>query len=130
MVIKGYKQPLVQEDMWNLNEEDSTAYINEHFQQIMQSKLAMARVRYHEELKKNLAKRKEKAQDEAYANESASRMGKGISQDVLMMVKNIIIAYSKTIHYNTYFVCLCKKNKRGVLKCCFVFLLGGKRKQR
>uniref|UniRef100_A0A3B4HAQ7 ABC transmembrane type-1 domain-containing protein n=1 Tax=Pundamilia nyererei TaxID=303518 RepID=A0A3B4HAQ7_9CICH len=29
MVLKGYKQPLVQEDMWDLNESDSTAFINE-----------------------------------------------------------------------------------------------------
>lgn len=87
--------------MWNLNEEDSTAYINKHFQHIMQSKLAMARVRYQEKLRKNPAKRKGKAQDEAHSNGFASGMGKGISQDVLMMVKDIIIAYSRlfiTIH--------------------------------
>lgn len=116
MVIKGYKQPLVQEDMWNLSEEDSTAYINKHFQHIMQSKLAMARVRYQEKLKKNPAKKREKAQDEAHSNGFASGMGKGISQDVLMMVKNIIIAYSRlfiTCTQYIFCVCLCKKNKRG-----------------
>uniref|UniRef100_A0A7N8XPQ3 ATP-binding cassette, sub-family C (CFTR/MRP), member 2 n=1 Tax=Mastacembelus armatus TaxID=205130 RepID=A0A7N8XPQ3_9TELE len=51
MVVKGYKQPLVQEDMWELNEAESTAYINQRFQYFMQSELDSARVRFQNKLK-------------------------------------------------------------------------------
>ncbi|KAM9344970.1 ATP-binding cassette sub-family C member 2 [Symphorus nematophorus] len=81
MVVKGYKQPLVQEDMWELNKLDSTAYINERFQHYMQLELATARVHYQDELKKKRDENRNKTQDEDFQN----GLGKGVSQDVLMM---------------------------------------------
>lgn len=81
MVVKGYKRPLVQEDMWELSEKDSTAYLNEHFQHFMKSELGAARVRYQQKLKKKPATNKYKAQEENFQN----GLGKGVSQDVLMM---------------------------------------------
>lgn len=82
MVMKGHRKPLVQEDMWDLNEQDSTGYINKRFQHYMSQELQKAKVRYEESSRTKLRKRKDP--EEAYAN----GMGKGISQDVLMMVKN------------------------------------------
>uniref|UniRef100_A0A8C5GHS1 ABC-type glutathione-S-conjugate transporter n=1 Tax=Gouania willdenowi TaxID=441366 RepID=A0A8C5GHS1_GOUWI len=79
MMLKGYRRPLVQEDMWDLNDEDSTATINQHFQHIMQSELAAARIRYQKELKKK------KAKDEAFPSSISNGLEKGVSQDVLMM---------------------------------------------
>ncbi|XP_041645026.1 canalicular multispecific organic anion transporter 1 [Cheilinus undulatus] len=81
MVVKGYKRPLVQEDMWELSEKDSTAYLSERFQHFMKSELGAARVRYQHKLKKKPANNKYKAQEENFQN----GLGKGVSQDVLMM---------------------------------------------
>ncbi|KAM6997810.1 ATP-binding cassette sub-family C member 2 isoform 2-T2 [Tautogolabrus adspersus] len=81
MVMKGYKRPLVQEDMWEISEKDSTAYLNEHFQHFMKFELGEARVRYQEKLKKKRVKNKDKAHEENFQN----GLGKGVSQDVLMM---------------------------------------------
>ncbi|XP_061547082.1 canalicular multispecific organic anion transporter 1 [Phycodurus eques] len=82
MAIKGYRQPLVQEDMWALNEEDTTGYISHHFQQFMQIEFAAARHRY----QKRLAKKQIKtSHNEAFINGLSSGLGKGVSQDVLMM---------------------------------------------
>ncbi|KAM7408746.1 hypothetical protein PAMA_002464 [Pampus argenteus] len=79
MVVKGYKQPLVQEDMWELSEADSAAYISQRFQYYMQSNLSAARERL--QIKKDCAK----AQEETFQNGLSSGLGKGVSQDVLMM---------------------------------------------
>ncbi|XP_068424094.1 ATP-binding cassette sub-family C member 2 [Clinocottus analis] len=81
MVVKGYKRPLVQGDMWELNDTESTADINQRFQYFMQSELAAARVRFQNKLKKKQEKSRDKAQEEAFQN----GLGKGVSQDVLMM---------------------------------------------
>lgn len=81
MVVRGHKKALVQEDMWDLNEQESTGYINKHFQHFMSQELQKARVRYEEKLRTK--QRKGRDPEEAHAN----GMGKGISQDVLMMVK-------------------------------------------
>lgn len=89
--MKGFKQPLVQEDMWDLNEVDKTAFINQHFQHHMQTELTAARVRYQDNLKKKQDESRDKAQEEAFKNGLSSGLGKGISQDVLMMVKRFII---------------------------------------
>uniref|UniRef100_A0A8C4ENZ2 ATP-binding cassette, sub-family C (CFTR/MRP), member 2 n=1 Tax=Dicentrarchus labrax TaxID=13489 RepID=A0A8C4ENZ2_DICLA len=62
MVLKGYKRPLVQEDMWDLNEIDSTSYINQCFQHVMQSELGAARKA--DEKKK----KKKKEKDNDYPN--------------------------------------------------------------
>lgn len=81
MVVKGYKQPLVQGDMWELNDTESTADINQRFQYFMQSELGAARVRFQNKLEKKREKSRDKAQEEAFEN----GLGKGVSQDVLMM---------------------------------------------
>nr|XP_057915144.1 canalicular multispecific organic anion transporter 1 isoform X2 [Doryrhamphus excisus] len=81
MAMKGYRRPLVQEDMWALNEVDSTAYISENFQHFMQLEFAAARQRYQKAKKKIL----EKSPNEAFQNGVSSGLGKGVSQDVLMM---------------------------------------------
>ncbi|CAK6953270.1 canalicular multispecific organic anion transporter 1 [Scomber scombrus] len=79
MVVKGYKRPLVQEDMWELNEIDSSGCISTRFEYFMQSDLAAARARLQNK------KKREKAQEEAFQNSLSNGLGKGISQDVLMM---------------------------------------------
>uniref|UniRef100_A0A3Q4IC03 ABC-type glutathione-S-conjugate transporter n=1 Tax=Neolamprologus brichardi TaxID=32507 RepID=A0A3Q4IC03_NEOBR len=60
MVLKGYKQPLVQEDMWDLNESDSTAFINERFQHFMKPELDAASVRFQNKMKKKSEERGKK----------------------------------------------------------------------
>uniref|UniRef100_A0A3Q2YDD4 ATP binding cassette subfamily C member 2 n=1 Tax=Hippocampus comes TaxID=109280 RepID=A0A3Q2YDD4_HIPCM len=82
MAIKGYRQPLVQEDMWALNEEDATGYISQHFQYYMQTEFAAARQRYQKKLAK---KQNKQPHNETFQNGLSSGLGKGISQDVLMM---------------------------------------------
>ncbi|KAM8738721.1 ATP-binding cassette sub-family C member 2 isoform 1-T2 [Acanthopagrus schlegelii] len=84
MVIKGYKQPLVQEDMWDLNEADSTAHINERFQHFMKAEFAAAQVRYQHKLKKKQDERRDKAQEDL-KNGLSNGLGKGVSKDMLMM---------------------------------------------
>ncbi|XP_072247113.1 ATP-binding cassette sub-family C member 2 isoform X2 [Leuresthes tenuis] len=78
MVLKGYKQPLVQEDLWDLQEEESTANISQSFHYHMRSELGAARVRFQSMLKK---KSRGKGPKEA----SQNGLGKGVSQDALMM---------------------------------------------
>uniref|UniRef100_A0A673B4P9 ATP-binding cassette, sub-family C (CFTR/MRP), member 2 n=1 Tax=Sphaeramia orbicularis TaxID=375764 RepID=A0A673B4P9_9TELE len=85
MVFNGYKRPLVQDDMWELNEVDSTAYLNNNFQFFMQSELAAARVHLQNWLKKKEDRDRQKAQEEALQNGLSNGLGKGVSQDVLMM---------------------------------------------
>ncbi|XP_059928734.1 canalicular multispecific organic anion transporter 1 isoform X3 [Gadus macrocephalus] len=68
MVVNGYKRPLVQEDLWELKEADSTSQIHRHFHSHMESQLGAARLRY--------AKKKS---DPRPAKQN------GVSQDVLMM---------------------------------------------
>ncbi|XP_031594894.2 canalicular multispecific organic anion transporter 1 [Oreochromis aureus] len=85
MVLKGFKQPLVQEDMWDLNESDSTAFINERFQHFMKPELDAARVRFQNKMKKKSAKTRDSAQEDPQQNGLSSGLGKGVSQDVLMM---------------------------------------------
>lgn len=96
MVIKGYKQPLVQEDMWELSEADSTAHINERFQHFMKTEFAAAKVRHQCRLKKKQDERRDKAQEDL-KNGLSNGLGKGVSQDMLMMVKGYIIHDFKII---------------------------------
>lgn len=84
MVFRGHRKPLVQEDMWDLNKQESTAYINRRFQRHMSEELQKARVRFDEKLKTKQQKGIDP--EEAYAKSISSGMAKGISQDVLMMV--------------------------------------------
>lgn len=93
MAFKGYRRPLVQEDMWELNEKDSTSYINQRFQHFMQSELGAARVRLQKQLKKKQVKKRDKDHEETGANGLSNGLGKGVSQDVLMMVKNDVFFY-------------------------------------
>uniref|UniRef100_A0A667YL76 ABC-type glutathione-S-conjugate transporter n=1 Tax=Myripristis murdjan TaxID=586833 RepID=A0A667YL76_9TELE len=68
MVIKGYKRPLVQEDLWDLNEADSTGYINQLFQSTMQSELHAARIRFQNSLKKPACRNRDSVQEEGIQN--------------------------------------------------------------
>ncbi|XP_068578796.1 ATP-binding cassette sub-family C member 2 [Cebidichthys violaceus] len=89
MVVKGYKRPLVQEDMWELNDAESTAFINQRFQYFMQSELGAARVRLQNKLKIKRDKSRGKAQEESFQNGPSNSLGKGVSQDVLMMEEKV-----------------------------------------
>uniref|UniRef100_A0A3B3TUD5 Canalicular multispecific organic anion transporter 1-like n=1 Tax=Poecilia latipinna TaxID=48699 RepID=A0A3B3TUD5_9TELE len=82
MVVKGYKTPLVQEDMWELNEVDSTSYITQRFNHHMKFELGKARIRFQKELKDKLIKTQGKSME---APSHSNGLGKGVSQDVLMM---------------------------------------------
>ncbi|CAB1343382.1 unnamed protein product [Coregonus sp. 'balchen'] len=84
MVLNGFKRPLVQEDMWELSEAESTLQISQRFQQTMQTELKAARTR----LQTKIRKRGEKASKglgEGLQNGHQNSLGKGVSQDVLMM---------------------------------------------
>ncbi len=61
----------------------------------MKIELAAAQVRYNNQLKKKQEKNRDKVHEETFANGSSSGLGKGISQDVLMMVKNVFIIWEK-----------------------------------
>lgn len=83
MVLTGYKRPLVQEDLWDLNEEDTTRHISEQFEFHMNNELAAAQASYQKRLRKKHDRGK--AQDEALQNGLSNGLGKGVSRDVLMM---------------------------------------------
>uniref|UniRef100_A0A3Q3BEI2 ATP binding cassette subfamily C member 2 n=1 Tax=Kryptolebias marmoratus TaxID=37003 RepID=A0A3Q3BEI2_KRYMA len=77
MVIKGYRQPLVQEDMWEINEAESTAYISRRFETHMKFELGKARVRFQKMLKNKeekgankdeKKKKKGKKEEDSYPN--------------------------------------------------------------
>uniref|UniRef100_A0A665VH35 ATP-binding cassette, sub-family C (CFTR/MRP), member 2 n=1 Tax=Echeneis naucrates TaxID=173247 RepID=A0A665VH35_ECHNA len=103
MVMKGYKLPLVQEDMWELSEADSTAHINQCFQHFMQPELAAARRRLQNKMRKNPDKNRDKAQDVAFQNGLSSGLGKGVSQDVLMMVsEQLMVSFTQDKSRHTW----------------------------
>ncbi|XP_037541476.1 canalicular multispecific organic anion transporter 1, partial [Nematolebias whitei] len=83
MVVRGYKKPLVQEDLWEINEVDSTPYISHHFEHHMKFELGKARVQFQKKLKKKLVQKV--IQEEASQNGLSNSLGKGVSQDVLVM---------------------------------------------
>lgn len=76
MVWKGFKRPLVQEDMWDLNKNDSTHFICQTFEDVMAKELKKAR--------NNLQKKKSKKRKTVDA-EGQNGLAKGVSQDVLVM---------------------------------------------
>uniref|UniRef100_A0A4W4G035 ABC-type glutathione-S-conjugate transporter n=1 Tax=Electrophorus electricus TaxID=8005 RepID=A0A4W4G035_ELEEL len=78
MVINGYKRPLVQEDMWELNEKEATSYISQEFEKIMNHELRKACSRLEKQQKKKNNSRLKSDPDQ-------NGMTKGISQDVLVM---------------------------------------------
>ncbi|KAJ0067200.1 hypothetical protein NL108_012940, partial [Boleophthalmus pectinirostris] len=84
MVFTGYKRPLVQEDMWDLNEADSTSYINRKFQSNMMIELAAAQVKHRlKRQKKEMDKGRNR--DETLPNGTSNGLAKGVSQDGLVM---------------------------------------------
>ncbi|XP_062319103.1 canalicular multispecific organic anion transporter 1 isoform X2 [Osmerus eperlanus] len=81
MVVNGYKRPLVQEDMWDLNKKDSTLCISQNFQDNMQVELGAARAR----LRKKSPKKRDKLHSRAQADSLQNGLGKGVSRDALVM---------------------------------------------
>ncbi|XP_076867754.1 ATP-binding cassette sub-family C member 2 isoform X1 [Brachyhypopomus gauderio] len=79
MVINGYKRPLVQEDMWELNEKDTTNYISQEFEEIMGRELRKACGR----LEKRQNEKNKKSRPKPDPDQNG--MTTGISQDVLVM---------------------------------------------
>lgn len=82
MVINGYRRPLVQEDMWDLNEKDSTGYVSQKFEDIMKEELRKARQR----LQKKQSKKKKSSPK---SDRDQNGLAKGVSHDVLVMVKEL-----------------------------------------
>ncbi|XP_076867780.1 ATP-binding cassette sub-family C member 2 isoform X4 [Brachyhypopomus gauderio] len=81
MVIKGSKGPLVQEDMWELNEKDTSRYISQEFEEIMGRELRKACGR----LEKWQNEKNKKSRPKPDPDQNG--MTTGISQDVLVMVE-------------------------------------------
>uniref|UniRef100_A0A673HV30 ATP-binding cassette, sub-family C (CFTR/MRP), member 2 n=1 Tax=Sinocyclocheilus rhinocerous TaxID=307959 RepID=A0A673HV30_9TELE len=106
MLIKGFKRPLVQEDMWDLNEKDSTQTICREFEDIMAKELKKA----HSSLQKKQNKRKTK-------NDHQSGLAKGVSQDVLVMKekKKKKKKDSESDYPNSWLVRTIAKTFKGVL---------------
>ncbi|XP_071985544.1 ATP-binding cassette sub-family C member 2-like [Engystomops pustulosus] len=77
MVIRGYKRPLVMEDLWELNKEDQTKIIYEKFEKTMKEEVAKAR----KVLEKRRDKRRQKQKDGAI---EMNGLSKAQSQDVLV----------------------------------------------
>ncbi|KAL7855414.1 hypothetical protein AOLI_G00190180 [Acnodon oligacanthus] len=73
MVINGYKKPLVQEDMWDLNEKDSTVQISQEFEEVMNQELRKARIRF------------QRKKSKSNPGPEQSDLARGVSHDVLVM---------------------------------------------
>lgn len=87
MVLNGFKRPLVQKDMWELSEAESTLQISQRFQQTMQTELEAARTRLQAKMRKRGEEKASKGQGEGLQIGHQNSLGKGVSQDVLMMVR-------------------------------------------
>uniref|UniRef100_A0A8C7R9N7 ATP-binding cassette, sub-family C (CFTR/MRP), member 2 n=1 Tax=Oncorhynchus mykiss TaxID=8022 RepID=A0A8C7R9N7_ONCMY len=87
MVLNGFKRPLVQKDLWELSEAESTLQISQRFLQTMQTELKAARTRLQTKMRKRGEEKASKGQGEGLQNGHQNRLGKGVSQDVLMMVR-------------------------------------------
>ncbi|XP_075699212.1 ATP-binding cassette sub-family C member 2 [Rhinoderma darwinii] len=75
IVIKGYRRPLVMEDLWELNKENQTKYVYDIFDKTMKEEVAKAR--------KKLSERRNKRQRMDGAIEM-NGLSKAQSQDVLV----------------------------------------------
>uniref|UniRef100_A0A8C9TJ62 Canalicular multispecific organic anion transporter 1-like n=1 Tax=Scleropages formosus TaxID=113540 RepID=A0A8C9TJ62_SCLFO len=75
MVLKGFKHPLMQEDLWDLNEEDTAHSIHERFEKHLKLDLGKAKTAF---LKRQL---KAGHRNEHHIN----GLSQGVSQDVLVM---------------------------------------------
>uniref|UniRef100_A0A8C2I0S4 Uncharacterized protein n=1 Tax=Cyprinus carpio TaxID=7962 RepID=A0A8C2I0S4_CYPCA len=105
MVIKGFKRPLVQEDMWDLNEKDSTQTICQEFEDIMTKELKKA----HSRLQKKQNKPKTKTDHQ-------NGLAKGVSQDVLVMKEKKKKKKDSESNYpNSWLVPTIAKTFKGVL---------------
>uniref|UniRef100_A0A8B9K063 ABC-type glutathione-S-conjugate transporter n=1 Tax=Astyanax mexicanus TaxID=7994 RepID=A0A8B9K063_ASTMX len=80
MIFTGYRRPLVQEDMWELSEKDSTNFISREFEEMMKQELRKA----HSRLQKK--KMKMKMKKISRPEHQQNGLNKGISQDVLVLV--------------------------------------------
>uniref|UniRef100_A0AAR2KFH3 ATP-binding cassette, sub-family C (CFTR/MRP), member 2 n=1 Tax=Pygocentrus nattereri TaxID=42514 RepID=A0AAR2KFH3_PYGNA len=69
----GYKRPLVLEDMWELNEMDSTGYISQRFEEMMSQELRKARIRLQKK-----QDRKKKSRSKPYSDHNG--LVKGIKK--------------------------------------------------
>uniref|UniRef100_A0A8B9K2E4 ATP-binding cassette, sub-family C (CFTR/MRP), member 2 n=1 Tax=Astyanax mexicanus TaxID=7994 RepID=A0A8B9K2E4_ASTMX len=79
MIFTGYRRPLVQEDMWELSEKDSTNFISREFEEMMKQELRKA----HSRLQKK--KMKMKMKKISRPEHQQNGLNKGISQDVLVL---------------------------------------------
>uniref|UniRef100_A0A674BMM9 ATP binding cassette subfamily C member 2 n=1 Tax=Salmo trutta TaxID=8032 RepID=A0A674BMM9_SALTR len=79
------QRPLVQKDMWELSEAESTLQISQRFQQTMQTELKAARTRLQTKMRKRGEEKASKGQGEGLQIGHQNSLGKGVSQDVLMM---------------------------------------------
>uniref|UniRef100_A0A672I9F9 ABC-type glutathione-S-conjugate transporter n=1 Tax=Salarias fasciatus TaxID=181472 RepID=A0A672I9F9_SALFA len=95
--ITGYKRPLVQEDMWDLKDIDTTDHISQVFSSNMKTELDAARVRYQKKLQKCASSKRDNAREGEFHNEMSNGLGKGVSQDVLMMVRETFLYTFKWI---------------------------------
>ncbi|KAK2865713.1 hypothetical protein Q7C36_001769 [Tachysurus vachellii] len=78
MVFNGYKRPLVQEDLCDLNEKDSTSSISQRFEEIMKEELKKARQRLQ-------TKQSKKKKSTSKLDREQNGLAKGVSQDILVM---------------------------------------------
>uniref|UniRef100_A0A8C8M6V6 ABC-type glutathione-S-conjugate transporter n=1 Tax=Oncorhynchus tshawytscha TaxID=74940 RepID=A0A8C8M6V6_ONCTS len=117
MVLNGFKRPLVQKDLWELSEAESTLQISQRFQQNMQTELKAARTRLQTKMRKRGEEKASKGQGEGLQNGHQNRLGKGVSQDVLMMVR--ATHTRKNIQTCTFKIMLCFVH----IPVCIVFSL-------
>ncbi|KAL4641040.1 canalicular multispecific organic anion transporter 1 [Arapaima gigas] len=75
MVLKGFKRPLVQEDLWDLKQEDNAHSIYQRFKENMKVELGKAKTALH--------KRQLKAGNKTESHENG--LSKGVSQNILVM---------------------------------------------
>ncbi|XP_064419000.1 canalicular multispecific organic anion transporter 1 [Latimeria chalumnae] len=75
MVVKGYRRPLVMEDLWELNEQDRTQKIYGDLEKNMREEMRKAWRRME-------ARQRKRSRKEA---EPVNTLSKGVSQDVLVM---------------------------------------------
>uniref|UniRef100_A0A672I7Y0 ATP-binding cassette, sub-family C (CFTR/MRP), member 2 n=1 Tax=Salarias fasciatus TaxID=181472 RepID=A0A672I7Y0_SALFA len=77
LVVTGYKRPLVQEDMWDLKDIDTTDHISQVFSSNMKTELDAARVRYQKKLQKCASSKRDNAREGEFHNEMSNGLGKG-----------------------------------------------------
>ncbi|XP_056384893.1 ATP-binding cassette sub-family C member 2-like [Hyla sarda] len=119
IVVKGYRRPLVMEDLWELNKDDQTKDIYEDFEKTMKTGVAKAR----KELEKRRNKRKRK--DSAI---EMNGLSKTQSQDILVeeekkKKKESISGTSKDYPKSWLYKTLIKSNSGLLLRSAFFKLI-------